>query len=155
MGEVNLIIHVGFKLVRETERIVEIYSFSGPIVVQQKQIIIVEVAFDVFGWVSLIFAPGNFVLLVRNVLASPIPACPVLLVPPLGPNTRFHSNLVQAGSFCQVENVEFDAMYFFVCVKSYILVYDFEVVPLSVALGVEIVLQPQIVLDVAYFGSLP
>lgn len=60
---------------------------------------------------------------------------------------RLHSQLVQGVRLTQVEDVELD-------LRSFILSeHDFEVVPLGVPLGIQIILQPEIVLDVVDFSS--
>ena len=81
MGEPHLIVCVCFELVHEAESIVEIDSFTSPIIIQQKCVVIVQIAFHVLWRLCFVFIPWNLVLAVGNVLASSEPPSLVLFMP--------------------------------------------------------------------------
>jgi hypothetical protein len=98
----------------------------------------------------MIVVSKDVVLSVGDVLASSEPADVLEFVPLLGPEAGLHADLVETRGFGEVEDVELDPVDLLVCPDCDVLVDDLEVVPLVVALGVEVVLQPQVVLNVVH-----
>ena len=92
---------------------------------------------------------------ITDIFAASGPSLPIFLKGPLGPNTGLHTDLVKTGSFGQVQDVHLDPMRLLLGVECDVFVDNFEIVPLGVTLGVHVVLEPEVVFDIAYFGDLP
>ena len=72
-----------------------------------------------------------------------------------GPDARLHSNLIQTCGLCQIEDIEFNLVSLLICAQSDVSIDDFEVVPLGMAFGVEVILKPEVILNIIHFGSFP
>ena len=144
MGKPYLILKV-LKLVREGESVVIVDAFAVAIVVEEN-FVVVSLAVKLGVGV-----PRDIVLLVLDVLAGSVPALLHLGVTEAAlfelssrPDDWLHAKLVERIRLAKVQNIELDFR-LFVLLKDYL-----EIVPLGVTLGIEIVLQPQIVLDVVH-----
>lgn len=141
----DFVVLMRLKLIGEAERKVVVDSFSEPVLVYQ---IAVKSALELLRRSGVVLIPTDFVLLVSDVLPAPKPLRSILLILPLAVDQRFHADLVQRSRLGQVEHIELDLVDLLLSQESDILVDDFEVVPLSIASSVQVVLEPQVVLDV-------
>lgn len=149
MSKPNLILRM-LKMILKAERAIGVNSLTMPIVVKQKFVVIS----NALKAICRIRIPRNVILKVLYIFASPMPAplwvrLTALFKFFLRKDNRFHANLVERVRLGQIEDIELNSGRFL------LIVYDFEVVPLRVPFRVQIVLQPQIVLNVVHFGCFP
>ena len=152
----HLVVLIRLELVLEAEREVGFDALSCPIVVVQESVVVVFVQVHLlahFTSVADFRVPGDVILGIGYLLTPSEPLCPVFLESLLRPDAGLHALLVQAGGLGQVQNVKFYAVSFLLRGKGYVPVDDLEVVPLRMALRVEIIFEPQIVLDVVHLRN--
>lgn len=148
MSKPDLIVLVRLELVLEAEGEIGLDAFACSILLVQKLVT------NVFG-LSRLLVPWNVVLGICDFDPTSEPACAVLVVPAFGPYARHHAVLVETRGLGQVQNIEFDLVDLLLRRQGDVLVHHFEEIPLCMALGVPIVLQPQVVFDVVDLGGLP
>ena len=136
MCEHQLVTFSCLKFVSKTECIVKFNAFAGSIIIQQKLIL---KALNLFGWCHFVLMPGYFILFVGYVFAASKPSSAILFKLFFAINTGFHTCLIQTGCLCEVQNVKLNSMCLLLLSQCDVFIDYFEVVPLSMASGVEVV----------------
>lgn len=155
MGKPNFVARV-LKAVLEGERVVAVDPFTVAVVFVEKFVVVLVLDKLVVG----VRVAGNVILKILNIFARSIP--PILLAPEcvfvwlrltrklfLGEDHGLHPCLVKTVGLRQIQNFKLDGC------RPLSLDNHFEVKPLGVALGVEIIFEPQVVFCIVHFAGLP
>ena len=150
MCEPDLVVDIGFEFIGKAESIVEVNALSCSIIAQKESIIVIQIAFHMFWWLYFIFIPWYLILDVSYIIATSKPASALFFMSVLGPDAWLHACLIETRGLAQIQYIELDLVRLLLCMQSDVLVDDFEIVPLGVALCIQVVLKPKIVFDIVH-----
>lgn len=117
VSKVELIFNIGFEIIGEAESVIEVNTLTSAILIHQ------EVITHLFWRISLIVEPGNCILHISYIVTSFKPANALIFISLFGPDTWFHTLLVQTGCLRQIEYIELNLMFFLVGMQRNISIY--------------------------------
>lgn len=106
MRKSNFIINMRLKIIGETESVIEINSFAGTIVVKKESVITLYI----FWRCDFIFISRDLILDITYIIPASKPFGAISLIFVFGPDTWFHSNLIQTGCFRKIQDVKLNSV---------------------------------------------